>query len=234
MVDGVLYALGGHGATRNGAISTVEEYNIAEQSWGVVARDMQTRDSMGCTTCRGSIVVVGGYLWNQDGSNNLRRGSNTSASSSSSTTTTAAAAAASNGSVTADWDTAAAGIAALTPSTPSTAAPSLPVKVPTGSVEGYCPATKQWTTYPSLPAPRFGLACVQVDDKIYAIGGESDVLEPVNTMFVLEPGAAAWRETAGMRTPRARPGAAVVDGLIYVCGGSDGSDTQLNTVEVRD
>ena len=60
---------------------------------------------------------------------------------------------------------------------------------------------------------------IQLKGKIFAIGGESDVLEPVNTMFILEPGASAWRETAGMRSPRARPGAAVVDGLIYVCGG---------------
>lgn len=158
VVDGVLYALGGHGATRNGAISTVEEYNAAEQTWGVVARDMPTRDSMGCTTCRGIIVVVGGYLWNQGGSNAIRSGDANSGGGSGG---------GGGGGVSNDSSgVRSSSSSSSSPSSlllPSLASAAVAVKVPTVSVEGFCPATKHWTTYPNLPTPRFGLSCVEVD-----------------------------------------------------------------------
>lgn len=158
VVDGVLYALGGHGATRNGAISTVEEYNVAEQTWGVVARDMPTRDSMGCTTCRGIIVVVGGYLWNQGGSNAIRSGDANSGGGSGG---------GGGGGVSNDSSgVRSSSSSSSSPSSlllPSLASAAVAVKVPTVSVEGFCPATKHWTTYPNLPTPRFGLSCVEVD-----------------------------------------------------------------------
>jgi N-acetylneuraminic acid mutarotase len=39
------------------------------------------------------------------------------------------------------------------------------------TVEEYDPVTNTWTTMANMPTPRFGLAAVAVNGKIYAIGG---------------------------------------------------------------
>jgi N-acetylneuraminic acid mutarotase len=96
------------------------------------------------------------------------------------------------------------------------------------SVEEYDPATNAWTAKSEMSVAREGLSTSVVDGKIYAIGGGAvDSLgngytgaETFTTVEEYDPATDRWSRRSDM--PRARwwHSANVVDGKIYVIGGS--------------
>jgi len=117
--------------------------------------------------------------------------------------------------------------------------------VPT--VEAYDPATDMWTTKADMPTARTLSAIAVVDEIIYVIGGvfgEVEDIEAVEDIRILsaveayDPATDTWTKKADMPTARAYLAACVVDGRIYVSGGSltyeDPMPMAVPTVEVYD
>ncbi len=109
------------------------------------------------------------------------------------------------------------------------------------TVEQYDPSSDTWTTKADLPTLRSHLATQVVGGKIYAIGGwdRRDGRDTVlSSVAVYEPATDTWTKRADMPTPRWSPASSVVNGKIYVIGGtavaSTGSRHNLQTVEVYD
>lgn len=94
--------------------------------------------------------------------------------------------------------------------------------------EMYDPATNTWTTKQSMPTPRFSLATAAYGNKIYCIGGantENSGPVPIGSNEAYDPATDTWREMKSMPTPRYQMQANVVEGKIYLIGGSSGAPT---------
>ncbi len=110
------------------------------------------------------------------------------------------------------------------------------------TVEVYNPATDTWTTKSEMPTARQGLSTSVVNGKIYAIGGGElasvsfTSVETFSTVEEYDPATDTWTTKSPMPTSRGFHSANVVDGRIYVIGGSPrGPDQSLvRTVEVYD
>jgi len=111
------------------------------------------------------------------------------------------------------------------------------------SVEVYDPGTDTWTTKSEMPTARQGLTISVVNGKIYAIGGGASSsssygqVETFSTVEEYEPATDTWTTKSPMPTSRGFHFANVVDGKIYVIGGSQASEPNRNrvpTVEVYD
>ena len=102
-------------------------------------------------------------------------------------------------------------------------------------------AGEAWELITQLPTERRGFATAVVDNKVYLIGGSlmEDVKRgirdpgPFGSLIVEEydPQTNTWRRRADMPTPREYPKAAVVDGIIYVFGGSSGKDNKIGNTK---
>ncbi len=87
-----------------------------------------------------------------------------------------------------------------------------------------------WSAGVSLPAPRADAAAVFFSGVAYVIGGVGEDGKPTDTVFAGTPDpatgkVAAWKESADLKLPAPRAGAAIVvagDGLILI-GGTDGT-----------
>jgi len=94
------------------------------------------------------------------------------------------------------------------------------------TVEEYDPATDTWTTKSEMPTARQGLSTSVVDGKIYAIGGGASPsssyqwAETFSTVEEYDPATDTWTRKADMPTARGWHSANVLDGRIYVIGGS--------------
>jgi N-acetylneuraminic acid mutarotase len=95
---------------------------------------------------------------------------------------------------------------------------------PTAAVEAYDPATDSWQVLADLPSALWGPAAAAADGKIYVIGGgsgdpfgERDLSAGIQ---VYDPATDGWDLASDMTTARAFAGVAVMDGLVYVAGGS--------------
>ncbi|KAL3269337.1 hypothetical protein HHI36_008409 [Cryptolaemus montrouzieri] len=93
-------------------------------------------------------------------------------------------------------------------------------------VEGFNVDDKTWHKMDSLAIPRSGLGGAFLKGMFYAVGGrntsptqsyDSDWVERYN------PFKDQWRTCNPMSVPRNRVGVAVMDGLLYAVGGSEGS-----------
>jgi len=92
---------------------------------------------------------------------------------------------------------------------------------------------ESWITKTSMPTPRSGAALAVVDDKIYVIGGYSDVDQfAVNERY--DPKTDTWTTLTPMPNSRSGAVAAVVDGKIYVIGGVDKNGNPLSLNERYD
>ena len=97
------------------------------------------------------------------------------------------------------------------------------IELPT--VEMYDPATDTWTQKADMPTPRSTSTCV-VDGKIYAIGGiaYSNVKKRkpwrLDTVEVYDPATDTWAKAKKMNHARSGAAVSVVDGKIYVMGGT--------------
>jgi N-acetylneuraminic acid mutarotase len=103
------------------------------------------------------------------------------------------------------------------------------------AVEAYDPATDTWTKKAPLPTPRNSLSTSVVNGRIYAIGGGTSPYpwpSVVPTLEEYNPGTNTWTKKTDMPTARAGLTSSVVDGLIYVLGGTPDTSSQLSTVEV--
>jgi N-acetylneuraminic acid mutarotase len=101
-------------------------------------------------------------------------------------------------------------------------------------VEAYDPATDTWTRRADIPTPRNALSTVVVDEKIYAIGGwvrraGADVA--LSLMEVYDTASKRWTPGADMPTPRWVPSSGVIDGRIYVAGGTTSVGPASSQVE---
>ncbi|MFX0194735.1 MAG: Kelch repeat-containing protein [Candidatus Hodarchaeota archaeon] len=90
-----------------------------------------------------------------------------------------------------------------------------------------------WRRVADMPTPRWGLAAVVMDSKIYAIGGAIQRNVFTTTVEEYDPITDTWRSRAAISTPRAALAAAVVDGKIYAIGGSS-DEKALALVEEYD
>jgi N-acetylneuraminic acid mutarotase/glucose/arabinose dehydrogenase len=106
------------------------------------------------------------------------------------------------------------------------------------------PATNSWTSLPPMATARGGAMARAIDGKIYVAGGLGADGASLDSVEVFDPaaagGAGAWSGAAPMGARRDNSGSAVLDGKLYVFGGStrnsDGSyvDRTLDTVEMYD
>jgi len=94
------------------------------------------------------------------------------------------------------------------------------------ALEAYDPDTNTWSVKSPMPIPRNSLAAATgADGKIYAIGGfiTDTPYGLTNRVDVYDPTTDTWSPGNPMPTARDFPGAAVVDGKIYVIGGGRSS-----------
>ncbi|MDP5275283.1 cadherin-like beta sandwich domain-containing protein [Chengkuizengella axinellae] len=110
------------------------------------------------------------------------------------------------------------------------------------------PDTNPWKEISTLPTPRASVSIVELDGKIYVIGGYEINGNYLSTVEVYDPSLNEWvkweSETgdkvdwAAMPTPRIRFGVAEVGGKIYAIGGEgisdQGTTVELSTVEAYD
>jgi len=118
-----------------------------------------------------------------------------------------------------------------------------PVYQALGTVEVYDPAADTWTEKSEMPTARQGLSTSVVNGKIYAIGGgvsSSSAYSSVETFSTVEeydPSTDTWTTKSPMPTARGWHSANVVDGKIYIIGGSQDTTPgygHVLTVEVYD
>ena len=111
------------------------------------------------------------------------------------------------------------------------------------TVEVYDPTTDTWTEKSSMLTARESLTTSVVNGKIYAIGGLSSSstsymsVEVFSTVEEYDPATDTWTAKSPMPTARGFHHAHVVDGKIYVFGGTKDVEpifTQVLTVEVYD
>ncbi len=83
-----------------------------------------------------------------------------------------------------------------------------------------------------MPTPRFGLALVALDGKLYALGGSG----PTGALEVYDPGSNSWSSRTSMPTHRVFLAAAAAGGRIYAVGGSDDccGGSQTDVLEIYD
>lgn len=97
-----------------------------------------------------------------------------------------------------------------------------------------------WQQLTSAPQHLMGLHSETIDDNIYLFGGQDNVDgigEPTDQVAVFNVAAGTWSERAPMPTRRGFLGTAVLDGRIYVIGGSPNMgeyDPATAVVEVYD
>ncbi len=111
------------------------------------------------------------------------------------------------------------------------------------TVEVYDLATDTWTAKSEMSTARQGLSTSVVNGKIYAIGGGASSsssymqVETFSTVEEYDPATDTWTTKSPMPTARGFHSANVVDGKIYIIGGSQASGPDQNhvlTVEVYD
>ena len=221
VVDGTIYAIGG-AVTRSG-LSTVEAYDPTTDTWTKKA-DMPTRRMWFTTSVvDGKIYAIGGVRRYDEGS--------------------AVSTVEAYDPTTDTWTT-----RTDTPTARdghSSCVVDGKIYVIGGGeslrgVEEYDPATNTWTTKADMPTRRSSFATSVVDGKIYAIGG-LNVSMPPHTPYVAaveeyDPTTDIWTRKSDLPTRRCEHSASVMDGKIYVIGGTEDTDIYagIRTVSVYD
>jgi N-acetylneuraminic acid mutarotase len=211
-VNGKIYAIGGFRMSVGG-VNTVEEYDPVSNTWTTKAPMPTTRSQISCAVINNKIYVVGG------------------------------------------WPSSFATLEVYDPSTNSwaTKAPcSLGRQESNGSAvvnnkmffiggknisnntfykinEAYDTLTDSWTTYDSLPQPRWHGAAVTFNSAIHYLGGTDQLYTPnYNTHYIYNLILNTWSTGLQMIHARSECVAAVVNNKIYVMGGIDSA---LNAVD---
>jgi N-acetylneuraminic acid mutarotase len=106
----------------------------------------------------------------------------------------------------------------------------------TNVMEIYDPATNTWTAGPSMPTARMGLVAAVANNKIYAIGGQTDSFSTsaVATVEEFNPATNAWIARFPMSVPRYFAGGATLPTALgdrIVVAGGESLTNVLATVE---
>ncbi len=103
------------------------------------------------------------------------------------------------------------------------------------TVEVYDPRTDTWTTGADMPTPRSHMAMSAVDGTIYAIGGwvrREGVDAALSVVEAYDIATDSWtRAAADMPTARWVPSSSVIDGRIYVSGGTTSTGPGASLME---
>jgi len=82
-------------------------------------------------------------------------------------------------------------------------------------------SSDKWTAKANMPTARGELAVVEVNNKIYAIGGYDISGNAMTTNEQYDPATNSWTVKANMPTARAGLAAVTVNGKIYAIGGGE-------------
>jgi Kelch motif/Galactose oxidase, central domain len=213
-----LYAVGGNGGPADpNPVPQVETYDPASNTWTVIAATLPTpRQGLAAAVTGGALHTVGGSVTGPLATHEIYHpGTGTWTSGAPLPTARSALGAATgpDGRIYAIGGvTGAAGTDFL------------------DTLEIYDPATGAWSTGPSMPTPRSGLAVCALGPLIYAIGGQNST-GALAAVEVYNPVAGAWGTAPSLPAvvfyPAASPGP---DGLIYAIGGVDQSGLSQATV----
>ena len=104
------------------------------------------------------------------------------------------------------------------------------------SIEMFDPKTNRWTEKTEMPAPKSGHSANVINGKIYVIGGGFQGNGPyiyLSTVEIYDPETDRWTREPDMPIGKAGHAAEVINGNIYIFGGSS-ADVRgpLTTVEV--
>ena len=92
-----------------------------------------------------------------------------------------------------------------------------------------------WVSRPPLGTARGGLdSVVDANGVIYAIGGLATISPIQDSVEMRDPVSEEWTFVEPMTMPRGNPGAAYVNGRIYVVGGNTGPMNDSNKGESFD
>ena len=106
-----------------------------------------------------------------------------------------------------------------------------------GSIEEYDPSTNTWIFKAPMPTPRFFFATAVYQNRIYCMGGaiarcgSGFIVSGENELY--DPATNTWTTKEALPTARANLQANVIDGKIYVIGGTKGN-VPSNITEVYD
>ncbi len=106
---------------------------------------------------------------------------------------------------------------------------------PSARADRYDPESDSWSRLPDLPVPLHHTAAVEVDGRLWVVGGYTGSggdWVPVDRVVSLGVGEDAWRDEPRLATPRGALGAAVVDGAVLAGGGVDAEGTVLASTEL--
>ncbi|XP_013773777.1 kelch-like ECH-associated protein 1 isoform X2 [Limulus polyphemus] len=104
------------------------------------------------------------------------------------------------------------------------------------NMECYNAHEQQWFSLADLPSPRSGIGGAFVDGKFYAVGGRNnspDGNHDSEAADCFDPITNTWKPARPMNVARNRVGVAVLDGMLYAVGGSQGT-IHHNSVERYD
>ena len=88
-----------------------------------------------------------------------------------------------------------------------------------------------WTSKTPLATARAGLACAEINGKLYAVGGAASTV--LNTLEVYDPLTGTWTAKAPMPTARLGHAAIAINGKLYAVGGFTSAGA-VGTLEVYD
>ena len=103
--------------------------------------------------------------------------------------------------------------------------------------QAYDPKTNTWTEKAPIPVGGGGWvhSATAYNGVIYVFGGSTySPWAPLKTVYAYDPQTDTWTKKKDMPTARFAVGTYLVDGRIYVLGGSMGTNNSLATVEVYD
>jgi N-acetylneuraminic acid mutarotase len=228
-VNGIIYAIGGY-IPNAGFSSAVEAYDPATEKWTKKASMPTARTDGACAAVDGKIYVFGGYnaalrmlstveVYDPS-TDKWSRKADMPTGKSSSICVIDGKIYLFGGNPTWEWG----GL------------------IPT--VEVYDPATDTWSQVSDMPWTRSGSASL-VNGKVYIIGGvstdmielfnagkvgEDELVEQFSIVDVYDPATDTWTTVASIPTPRSGHDAGVVDGKIYIIGGTGPQSTLLSEV----
>ncbi|MCX7748740.1 MAG: hypothetical protein N2645_17920 [Clostridia bacterium] len=102
------------------------------------------------------------------------------------------------------------------------------------TLNGSAAVTPAWKLKSGISNSVRGVGLISANGKLYAMGGETEAHEMVNTVEEYNPSTDTWTPKLSMTTTRSHFGIAEVGGKIYVMGGRINDWTKTNIVEEYD
>jgi N-acetylneuraminic acid mutarotase len=103
---------------------------------------------------------------------------------------------------------------------------------PTASVEVYNPSNNTWTAMPDLPVALTQVGATYYDNKLYVFGGKQANSTNSSKVYVFDFTSNAWyAESNTQNTNRTNIEAKTANGLVYLFGGTDTTNTTTNQAQ---